>query len=276
MHDLSVTLITRNEAANLEACLLSVQGASEIIVVDEFSTDGTAEIARGLGAKVFQEEWKGFAGQKNSAIEKARGPWVLSLDADERVTTPLWNEILAVLKQKRGLWSGYCIKRKNFFCGQWIRHSGWYPDYNLRLFRKDAGRFEERPVHEKVVVEGPVGYLEHPVEHHTYRSVADYLARMERYSRLAAREMAERGRGVPGFHVLVGRPLFTFFKMYALKGGILDGKAGFFLAVSYAYYTFLKYYRLHETDLFSVPAGGSSVRHVESGKNARENTPQEE
>jgi glycosyltransferase involved in cell wall biosynthesis len=247
MENLSVTIITKNEAANIGDCLRSVQQAAEIIVVDQFSTDETESIVRSFPrVKFYQESWKGYAAQKNSAIDKAAGPWILSLDADERATPLLWGEIEAVLNRADTL-NGYYIARKNFFCGRWIRHSGWYPDYNLRLFRKSAARFEERDVHERVVMEGSAGYLKHPMEHHTYRSVAEYLERLERYSRLAARELSGRGRQ-PTWTALLLRPLFTFFKMYGLKRGFLDGKEGFFLAIAYAYYTFLKYYRLHDND----------------------------
>lgn len=248
--DLSVSIITRNEADNIEACLKSVGAASQIVVVDQFSSDGTAEKARSLGAEVYQEEWKGFAAQKNSALDKAKGSWVLSLDADERVTPSLWQEIEGAVNRESGP-DGYYIKRKNFFCGKWIRHSGWYPDHTLRLFKRDAGRFQERTVHEKVIVKGKTGYLNHPLEHFTYRSVAAYLTRMERYSRLAALEMRAKGRTSAGWHTLLLRPLFTFLKMYALKRGFLDGMPGLFLAVSYSYYTFLKYYRINEEDLDS-------------------------
>jgi glycosyltransferase involved in cell wall biosynthesis len=244
MRKLSVTIITHNEAENIKACLESVRWVDEIIVVDQFSRDGTREVVEACGARLFQEPWKGYALQKNSAIDKACGPWILSLDADERVTSPLREEIEEVLRLDDPC-NGYYIARKNFFRGQWIRHGGWYPDYNLRLFRKDAGRFQERSVHEKVVVEGKVGYLKHPMEHYTYGSVGDYLERMERYSRLAAFELAG-GKARTGLHYLLLRPFFTFLKMYALKRGFLDGRAGLFLAVSYSYYTFLKYYRQEE------------------------------
>lgn len=246
MNNLSVTIITRNEAANIEACLESVQWVAEIIVVDQFSEDGTAAIAERLGARVFQEPWHGFGRQKNIAIEKARGPWILSLDADERVTPPLRREIEEVLG-RHDPFAGHLIARKNFFCGRWIRHGGWYPDYNLRLFRKETGRFQERPVHEKLVVTGPVARLKNPMEHYTYSSVADYLERLERYSRLGARELAA-GTGKAGWTALAFRPLFTFARMYLLKRGFLDGREGFLLAWSYAYYTLLKYYRVHEED----------------------------
>lgn len=237
---ISAVIITWNEASNIGECLSSVKWASEAIVVDRFSTDDTAAIARECGARVYQEEWKGFAGQKNSAIEKAQTPWILSLDADERVPPPLAEEIRAVIRQPDAL-DGYHVPRKNFFGGQWIRHGGWHPDHVLRLFRNGSGRFQEREVHERFVVDGKSGYLRNPIEHYTYRSVSDYLARMDRYSRLAARETA--GAGAGSWSSLCLRPAFTFFKMYFMRAGILDGKAGFFLAVSYAYYTFLKYYR---------------------------------
>lgn len=244
MQSLSVTIITRNESGNIVDCLQSVRWASEVVVVDQFSADGTAEKARSLGATVFQEPWHGFSGQKNLAIEKARGPWILSLDADERVTAALRLEIEAILEAD-GPEDGYQVARRNHFCGRWIRHGGWYPDYSLRLFRKGAGRFAERAVHERVVLEGKTSRLKHPLDHYTYRSVADYLNRMERYSRLAAGEVVSGGRR-PGWTAMLFRPLYTFLKMYAWKRGFLDGREGFFLAASYAYYTFLKYYRATE------------------------------
>lgn len=243
---LSVAVITKNEARNIEDCLRSVAWAQEIVVVDEFSTDGTADMAKGLGARVFQESWKGFAGQKNSAVDKTRGDWILSLDADERIPLPLREEIEQTIC-RNDAFHGYFIARKNFFSGQWIRHGGWYPDYCLRLFKRGTGRFEERAVHEKLVVTGPTGYFRNPLEHYTYRSVADYLIRMERYSRLAALEIAEANRP-PLWSALTLRPAFTFLNMYLLRGGFLDGKKGLFLAASYAYYTFLKYYRFSEID----------------------------
>ena len=244
MFNVSVTIISKNEAQNIEECLHSVGWASEIVVVDHFSEDSTAEIAQRFGAKVFQEPWRGFARQKNLAIDKARGPWILSLDADERVTPSLREEIKEKLSQENE-YSGYYIARKNFFCGHWIRHGGWYPDYTLKLFRKSEGHFQDRAVHEKVVVNGNVGYLEYPLEHFTYRSVSDFLARLDTYSRLAAQELRVKSRWSISYTLCL-RPLFTFISMYLLRGGIRDGAAGFFLAVSYAYYTFLKYYRFYQ------------------------------
>jgi len=244
MSDVSVTIITKNEATHARACLESVLWAAEIILVDQFSEDGTAETAQSLGAKVFQEPWQGYARQKNSAIDKAQGPWILSLDADERVPPALRQEIEEILNGNN-VCCGFYIPRKNYFCGRWISHGGWYPDYNLRLFRKGTGYFQERLIHEKVVVEGRVGYLKHPLQHYTYDSVDDYLQRLSRYSTLAAEEMEKCGKR-PRWHQLLLHPLFTFVKMYCARRGFLDGWAGFFLAVSSSYYTFLKYAKLRE------------------------------
>jgi glycosyltransferase involved in cell wall biosynthesis len=246
MSTIAVTIITKDEAHNIRACLESVRWAAEIVIIDSFSADGTAEIARGMGATVFQQQWQGFGQQKNSAIDKAHGSWILSLDADERVPPPLRREIEEVASQENAF-DGYRIARKNFFRGKWIRRGGWYPDYTIRLFRKGVGRFQERAVHEKVIVDGRVGCLEHPLEHYTYTSAADFLQRMERYSRLAAMELSQETRRSP-WHTLTLRPLFTFVKMYCLKRGFMDGQAGLFLAISYAYYTFLKYYRFYAED----------------------------
>ncbi|MHC1743013.1 MAG: glycosyltransferase family 2 protein [Syntrophobacteraceae bacterium] len=244
MQKLSATIITRNEAVNIGDCLRTLDWVSEVVVVDQFSDDGTADIARGMGAAVFQEPWHGFAAQKNLALDRAQGPWILSIDADERVTPALREEIETILEAD-GPEDGYHVARRNYFCGRWIRRGGWYPDYSLRLFRREAGRFAERAVHERVVLNGKTGYLKQPMEHFTYTSVADYLSRMERYSRLAADEVLAGGKN-PGWWSMLFRPPFTFIKMYGLKGGFLDGREGFFLAISYAYYTFLKYFRATE------------------------------
>lgn len=244
MSPLSVTVISHNEAAHIEACLRSVQWADEIVLVDQYSSDGTSEVALELGATVYQEDWKGYGRQKNSAIEKAQCPWILSLDADERVTGELREEILALLKRGPEH-QGYFIPRKNFFCNRWIRHGGWYPDYNLRLFLKGAGWFQDRMVHESVRIEGPTGRLSGALEHYTYASIGDYVSRMNRYSSLAAREMETAGSRA-GWGAILLHPPFTFFKMYLLRWGLLDGWPGLFLAISYAYYTFLKYAKLRE------------------------------
>ncbi len=241
---LSVTIITLNEAKNLPACLESVAFADEIIVVDSGSMDSTVDIAKRFTSKVFQEPWRGYAGQKNLAQDKAQGPWILNVDADERVTPELKEEILSLLDQKPSF-AGYKIPRKNFFCNQWIRHGGWYPNYLLRLYRNDVGVFAPREVHEQVVVEGKVGTLTSPLEHYTYDSISDYLRRMDHYSELSARQYRLEGKRVSWFEILL-RTWFTFFRMWVLQRGFLDGSKGLVLAVLYSYYTFTKYAKLKE------------------------------
>ncbi len=244
MEKISVAIITKNEERNIRECLENVKWADEIVVVDNGSTDRTREICAAYSVRFYSEEWKGFSGQKNSAIDKARHEWVLSLDADERVTPELRAEISDTLRRTPQQ-DGFFIARKNFFLGRWIRRCGWYPDYNLRLFRKGRGRFLEREVHERIEVAGRAGYLKSPMEHWTYRSIDDYLTRMERYTTLAAREMAREGRRYR-LHDALLRPPFTFGQMYFFRAGFLEGYSGFLLSVLYSFYTFLKYSKLRE------------------------------
>ncbi|MGB9700387.1 MAG: glycosyltransferase family 2 protein [Thermodesulfobacteriota bacterium] len=244
MEKVSVAIITKEEEKNIRACLESVQWADEIIVIDAGSQDKTKQICAEYGAKVFVEEWQGFGRQKNKAIEKTKNEWVLNLDADERVTPELAAEIAETLDGKLEL-DGFYIPRKNFFGSRWIRHGGWYPDYNLRLFRKSKGRFQERQVHEKVILEGKVGYLKNPLEHRTYNSIKEFLQRQELYSDLAAQEMLNEGKKYRFYDILF-RPSWTFLQMYILRAGFLDGYYGFLLARLYSYYTFVKYSKLKE------------------------------
>lgn len=241
MEKVSVTIIALNEEANIRACLESVAWADEVIVSDTGSTDRTVEICEGFGARVFRDAWHGFGKQKNLCAERAKNGWILNIDADERVTPGLRDEIKSAPDDK----AGYYIPRQNYFGDHWIRRCGWYPDYNLRLYRKDKGGFAEREVHEAVSVEGPREYLKNPFVHRTYRDVSDYLARMERYSTLAAEQLRKEGKQA-GLTDLLLRPPFTFFKMYVLKLGFLEGKAGAVLSILYASYTLSKYAKLWE------------------------------
>ena len=245
MFPVSVVIVTKNEEKNIEDALKSVADADEIIIVDSFSTDRTIEICKAYTGKIFQHEWQGFAGQKQLAVDYASGPWVLLLDADERVTPELKKEIIGNISPlssppaSHELY-GFFLPRKNFFLGKWIRYSGWWPDYTLRLFRKDKASLEDREVHEKVIVDGPTAYLKGPLEHYTYRSIADFLRKMENYSTLAAREVRKKS-GAPGLFAVAVRPSITFIKMFFLKLGFLDGAYGLLLALLYSHYTFLKY-----------------------------------
>ena len=244
MNKISVAIITKNEEANIRACLESVRWADDLVVVDSGSTDQTLTICREYPARIFVEEWKGFARQKNSAIAKTHHEWVLSLDADERIPLKLKEEIEKEINQDRPC-NGYFIARKNFFAGRWIRHCGWFPDYNLRLFRKSRGRFQERAVHERVQIEGQAERLQNFLIHETYHSVGDFLQRMDRYSTLAAREMDQEGKQFRIFDLLF-RPPFTFFQMYLIRLGFLEGYWGFLLSGLYSFYTFAKYSKLRE------------------------------
>jgi glycosyltransferase involved in cell wall biosynthesis len=242
---LSVVIITLNEEANLPRTLASVAWADEIVVLDSGSTDRTREIAESFHAKVFVEPWKGFAGQKNSALAKATGDWILSLDADEELEPALAEEIrdtLAGNPTEAGFW----IPRKNFFLGRWIRHGGFYPDPKLRLFRRGIGAFEDRVVHEDIRVQGATGKLRHPLLHHAYPSLDSYLEHMNRYSSLGAQMAAAKKASGFSFIDIVIRPRLTLFYNYILRGGFLDGREGLLLHLYHANYVSWKYAKAWE------------------------------
>jgi glycosyltransferase involved in cell wall biosynthesis len=242
---ISAILITKDEERNVADCLASLTFADEIVVVDSGSVDRTEEICRrDPRVRWYSEEWKGYGPQKNSALDKAEGPWIFSIDADERVTPELAEEV-GVLDLESVSVDAFRVCRRNFFGGIWVRHGGWYPDYLVRLWRKDSGQFDGRSVHEAVRVSGAVGTLDGQLLHFTYRDTADFLERMNRYSALGAQEMARLGRRATTADLLL-RPPYTFFRMFFLQGGFLDGALGFRLAVLYARYTFAKYAKLEE------------------------------
>jgi glycosyltransferase involved in cell wall biosynthesis len=244
---LSVAIITRNEETNIRRTLESVRWADEIVVLDSGSTDRTVAICREYTDRVFHQEWLGYAGQKNAAIDRTRGAWVLSLDADEPVEPELAEEIRAIIASPASR-DGYRVPRKTFFLGKLVRHGGWYPDYNLRLFRRGKGRFEERAVHEAVKVAGTVGATRHAILHYAYPDLASYLDSINRYSSLAVSVMAERGigRGKTGWPNILFRPLFTFLYRYLVRGGFLDGKHGLVLNLFHAFYVMAKYAKAWE------------------------------
>jgi glycosyltransferase involved in cell wall biosynthesis len=283
--NLSVVVITFNEEANIGRTLASVQplvadGKGEIIVVDSGSTDRTVEIAKSFDAKVFVEEWKGFAAQKNSAIDKATGDWILSLDADEEVEPKLAEEIcwlLAAIIERRkhgfpvddnarsrelhdrgtqyGLdeerLNGFRVSRKNFFLGHWIRHGGFWPDSKLRLFRKGTGRFQDRLVHEDVKAEGNVSSVQRgSLLHHSYPTISDYIEHMNRYSSLGAKMVVDKGPVRFSVSNIVLRPIATFVYNYFLRFGFLDGREGLLLHLHHAVYVSWKYAKAWELSRF--------------------------
>ena len=244
MPRLSVIIIALNQEDNIVPCLETVRWADDIVIVDSGSEDRTLERARDFTDRIFTISWPGFGAAKNYALNQARGDWIFSLDTDERVSEALREEILAAVRTD-GKFAGYKVPRKNYFGGRWVKRLGWYPDYTLRLFQKGNGRFRERAVHEEVLVNGPVGFLQHPLDHYSYDSVSDYLARQDRYARLAAQEMLREGRR-PRAGELFWRPFSHFFKLYVLRLGFLEGRLGYTLALLSSLYNFLKYYYLRE------------------------------
>lgn len=247
---LSVVLITQDEEDNLPRTLESILplvngGRGEIIVVDSGSTDRTLEIARSFGAKIFDEPWKGFAGQKNSAIDKASGEWILQLDGDEALEPELANEIDTTLSQDPNV-QGFWIPRKNFFLGRWIRHGGYYPDPKLRLIRHDAGKFEEYGAHPTIKVSGPTGRFKYALIHNAYPTLWGYIDHMNSYSSSGAKVAFEKGKH--GFNLLdiIVRPLLTFVYNYCFRLGFLDGYEGLLLHLYHSAYVSWKYSKAWE------------------------------
>jgi glycosyltransferase involved in cell wall biosynthesis len=267
---LSVAIVTHNEEANIGRTLASVQslvadGKGEVIVVDSGSTDRTVEIAKSFGAKVFIEEWKGYAAQKNSAIDKAAGEWILSLDADEEVERKLGTliafavserpqhpkeKLLAAIHDVTMSYadvSGYWMRRRNNFLGRWIRHGGFWPDPKLRLFRKGSGQFENRAVHEDVRLSGKEGrLLDGALLHHSYPTLADYIDHMNHYSSLGAGMAVAKGRRGFSLFNIVMRPIATFIYNYFFRLGFLDGREGLLLHLYHASYVSWKYAKAWE------------------------------
>lgn len=239
---LSVIIITKNEADNIQACLDSVSFADQRIIVDSGSTDGTVAIARAAGATVIETDWPGFGPQKNRALDAAAGEWVLSLDADERIGDALRGEILAAIAQPAH--DAYMLPRLSSFCGHFIRHAGWYPDHIVRLFRRGSARFSDDLVHERIVfAESGAGRLKNPIIHYSYRDDSAYLRKLEQYSSLGARQAFEAGkRGGLGKAILHG--CSAFLRSYVAKRGFLDGRAGLMVAISTAESTYHKYFKL--------------------------------
>jgi glycosyltransferase involved in cell wall biosynthesis len=279
---LSACIITLNEEGNLAECLASLEFAEEIIVVDSGSTDGTRKVAERFGARWVHRQFDDYIQQKNFAIDSARYPWILFLDADERVSNGLRIEIrdlalrgtfgngndgqsvagagssspsdpgCAVGSTPGGpeVHDGYLVPRRTFYLGRWIRFGGWYPDRTIRLFRKEKGRFAGRTFHERVVVTGSRGVLKEPLLHFSYRSITDHVKVINRYSDLFARERKQSGRS-NGVLFSVFKAFSKFTVMYIFKGGFLDGRAGLVIAMLGSYYNFLKYVKCWEASLSS-------------------------
>jgi len=241
MAALSVIIITKNEEANIRACLESVKWADEIVVVDSGSGDATVEICRELGAKVYVHDWQGFGVQKNRALSYATHEWIFSIDADERMTPELRSQLIKAIEE--GSEDGFYVPRLSQFCGRCIRHSGWYPDYVLRLFRRTKGRFSDDMVHERVILEGTAGKLSSPLLHYSYLNKADVKRKTEQYARAGAMQMLKSGKTASILDAPI-RAGWAFVRTYCLRLGFLDGIAGFDIALMNARTTYLKYNQL--------------------------------
>jgi len=241
---LTVTVITRNEAARIADALASVAWADEILVIDSHSTDDTAAIAARYATRVEIRDWPGYSDQKNYAADRAAHDWILSIDADERVTPELAAEIRQVLASGPTA-RGFRIPRVTQYLGRWIRSTDWYPDYQLRLYDRRAGRWNGRRVHESVQLEGTAGVLRHDLQHFAYRNISDHLATIDRYTTLAAEQWRDEGRRTTAFGAVLHAKL-AFLRNYVLRGGIRDGAPGFLVSVLNSYYVFLKLAKLWE------------------------------
>jgi len=258
---LTVTVITHNESANIAAALESVRWADEIVVVDSESTDDTITTARRFTDRVVVRPWPGYVAQKNFAAEQASHDWILSIDADERVSAPLAQEIRTLMNGSPTV-VGYRIPRVSFHFGRWIRSTDWYPDYQLRLYDRRRARWAGRYVHESVRADGPVGQLAGELQHYPYRDVSHHLQTMDRYTTLAARQMFEDGRRAGWIDILV-LPRLAFVRNYILRGGFRDGMPGLVISAMNAYYVGLKFAKLWELcspSTSTPPAPGAADR----------------
>ncbi|WP_301020165.1 glycosyltransferase family 2 protein [Rhodoferax sp.] len=237
---LSAILITHNEQAHIVDCLKALDFADEIIVVDAASTDQTAALARQLGAQVHvTPDWPGFGAQKNRALALAKGDWVLSVDADERVPPALRDEILAVVAQNQGA-QVYRFPRRSSYCGQFMQHSGWSPDWVVRLFKRGSAQFSNDVVHEKLCVQGAVGDLKTPLVHLSFPDFESVLDKANRYSSAGAVALRAKGKSATLWGAL-GHGAWAFFRTYVLRRGFLDGQLGLALAISNAEGTYYRY-----------------------------------
>jgi glycosyltransferase involved in cell wall biosynthesis len=241
MTSLSIILITKNEAANIDACLESVAWADEIIVVDSGSTDDTVLRCQALGAKVYVHDWQGFGIQKNRALSYATQDWVFSIDADERVTTELRAAIQAALAQPQ--FPAYRVSRLSNYCGRFMRHSGWYPDHIVRLFQRGEARFNDALVHETIIFNGKTGMLSGELLHYSYDNFEQVLDKNNAYSTAAAQMKYQQGKSA-SLTGAVLRGVWAFFRTYCLRMGFLDGRQGFMVSVSNAEETYYRYLKL--------------------------------
>ncbi|MDH3443873.1 MAG: glycosyltransferase family 2 protein [Deltaproteobacteria bacterium] len=237
-----------NEEQNIGACLESLRWCDEIVVVDSYSTDRTVEICRQYTDCIIQRPWAGYRDQKAFAHSQATKDWVILVDSDERVSPELQREILDVLQNNNSAYAGYAIPRVVFYLKRWWRRGGWYPDYDVRLFRREGATWGGKDPHEKILVDGKVRKLRHPLHHFSYHDISDHIARINQFTSISSQELKNDGQRWRLSDALL-RPAFRFFRSYILKRGFMEGFAGFYVAITAAVYVFLKYAKLWELEL---------------------------
>lgn len=243
---ISATVITKNEEKNIAACLQSLAWADEIVVLDSGSTDETVALAKQFTDKVYVETWRGQGDQKNRAVELATGPWIVSLDADERISPELALEIRAAIQDD--LPAAYAMRRKNMYQGQWIRHCGWWPDWVKRVFKKGDAHFSKDVIHDSIQTASPVKHLTNPIVHHSFHSPEDFLNRAYWYAHHQAQEMYQQGRRASVW-TAISHAGFNLLQTYFLRLGFLDGAAGLLVAVSNFVGVFYRYMMLRHLNL---------------------------
>ena len=245
---ISTIVITFNSEATIEKCLKSAMSISdEIIIVDSFSTDRTVEICKNYTKKIFTHKWLGYSKQKEIAVEKAVNSWILWIDSDEELSSELIFEIQSL----NFSCTAYYLNRKNYYLNRWINHCGWYPDYIIRLFRKDKGRFSNDIIHEKVVINGKIDQIKGILYHYSYRDISHHLEKMNSFTSAIAQKMFQQNKKVTPLTIIF-HSVWYFFRTYILKKGYLDGFAGFIVCVLGGYYVFLKYIKLWELYKYKV------------------------
>ena len=250
---LSVCIITYNEEENLPRCLASVAFADEIVVVDSQSTDRTVDIASQAGCRVISQAFLGYVAQKNLALRHASHPWVLCLDADEWLRPGAAATIRATLATRAPDVAGYTLKRHTYYLGDWVNHSGWWPEYKIRLFDRQRGQWCGDALHEGIRVEGRVDHLDVEIGHRSYRDITHHFSKLNTYTTVMARNLHERGAARVGVGTLVLRPVARFCRMFLLKGGWQEGVRGLLIATIGAFYVFAKYAKLWELQHGSQP-----------------------
>lgn len=255
MPTLSVIVVAKNESRNIVECVKSCSFADEVLVLDSGSTDGTPDLARQAGAKVIETDWPGYGPQQQRGIQAARCDWVLSIDADERISPELQAEIIRTLEKPAA--DGYRLPRLSTFCGQFIHHSGWRPDYTLRLVKRELAGFTDHFLHAHMTVDGTKADLKHPIIHYSYRDLRDVLDKLDRYSSGNARDMASRQIPPKGLGHALAHGFWAFFRTYFLRAGFLDGPAGLMLAIYNGECTYYKYLKYRELRQYLAPGRNS-------------------